>query len=174
MQHSRRIFLGASRGQGSPLRPPWAVDEAAFLTTCTRCHDCVAACPTELLAVGGGSYPEAVFLGDGLPKQCTFCQDCVRHCASGALSLEANVSPWSVCAGLDDSCMAFQGVVCYSCRESCESGAIGFEFTTVGISLPRFDALRCTGCGQCIADCPAQAIQMRHANTNSLSFRGVA
>ncbi len=43
---SRRGFFRGRSAPAAPLRPPWAVDEAAFLQQCTGCGDCIRVCPT--------------------------------------------------------------------------------------------------------------------------------
>jgi Fe-S-cluster-containing hydrogenase component 2 len=49
-----------------------------------------------------------------------------------------------------------QEIPCNPCELACRHGAIvvGEPIT----NLPRFAAIKCTGCGLCIADCPGQAI----------------
>lgn len=176
MQHSRRVFLGAApRGQGNPLRPPWAIPETEFLSLCTRCQDCIDVCPTGLLKRGLGTYPEAGFVQQELTAHCSFCTECVRACAPGALRLgEEGRNPWAVRAVIGEACLAERGVVCYSCRESCEVLAIGFGYSAQGIPIPQLDSGRCTGCGECLADCPTQAIRMSLPDTNYPFPRGVA
>ncbi|MCP4072342.1 MAG: hypothetical protein GY742_11465 [Hyphomicrobiales bacterium] len=31
------------------MRPPFAIEEFDFLTKCTRCHDCIEACPHQAI-----------------------------------------------------------------------------------------------------------------------------
>lgn len=42
------------------LRPPGAIDEAAFLLACTRCGDCAKACPTGVIKFLDASSGAAV------------------------------------------------------------------------------------------------------------------
>lgn len=39
------------------LRPPGALAEPAFLDACTRCGDCIRACPAQCITVRGDEGP---------------------------------------------------------------------------------------------------------------------
>ncbi len=170
MQLSRRTFLGAARqGQGNPLRPPWALPEQDFQERCSRCGDCVSACPTRLLVLGGGGYPEADFNPRRAATGCTFCAACLDVCKTGALSRRDEQAPWSIAAVINGDCLASRQVVCYTCRDTCESDAIRFEWLLGGMAIPLVDSGLCNGCGACLADCPTQAIRIQSLSVNSLN-----
>ena len=139
-----------------PFRPPWALEEALFTSLCSRCDQCLAACPTGLLVKGSGGFPEADFQ----QGHCTFCGDCRTACQTVALQKSPDISPWPIVARIGDECLARQKVVCRTCGERCEAGAIAFGPQLGGVPLPRLDTERCTGCGECVADCPTRAIAM--------------
>src|ERR1700747_623808 len=71
------------------FRPPGAVDEVAFLTSCTRCGDCINVCPVHAIL----RAPPTTGLAAGTPileptlQACVVCADmpCARACATGAL-----------------------------------------------------------------------------------------
>jgi ferredoxin-type protein NapF len=67
-------------------------------------------------------------------------------------------------AWMGEDCLARQGVICRSCGDHCEAGAITFAPRPGAVALPVILFERCTGCGECAADCPTQAIAMRDAN----------
>lgn len=172
MQVSRRAFFGLRRPSGNDaLRPPWAVAGDAFMTACTRCDACIEACPTALLVRGDGGYPEAVFRNDA---QCTFCADCLSACTDGALRRIDGQAPWSLRPVFGDACLAGRQVVCRTCGESCEAGAIRFPPRLGGVAQPQLDSEGCTGCGACVADCPTQAIRMLAAPSHSIALQGAA
>lgn len=152
---ARRAFL---RGRGraeAPIRPPGARPEPAFLDACTRCGDCVAACPERILLAGDGGFP-VLDAGRG---ECTFCARCAESCGSQAL-LPALIAAWPWRAAIGAGCLAAAGVVCQACRDACPASAIRFP-PTRGAPVPALQAEACTGCGACVAACPAQAIAMR-------------
>lgn len=64
-------------------------------------------------------------------------------------------------AKLETGCLALRGIVCRSCAEHCEPGAIRLRPLPAGRALPVIDEARCTGCGECARVCPAQAIVLR-------------
>jgi ferredoxin-type protein NapF len=153
---TRRQFLrGRISPRHTPQRPPWALAEEQFLAACTRCGDCVRACPQGIVVEDGG-YPRIEF-GKG---ECTFCGECVAACKTGALRREAERPPWRLLPVIDDTCLARRGVVCRSCGDACAAGAIRFSPQLGGSALPEVEASRCTGCGGCVAPCPARAIVM--------------
>ncbi len=155
MDVSRRRFLGG-RGPGpTPFRPPWSAAEPLFLDRCTRCNDCLKACPTHLLVAGQGGYPEADFSD----AHCTLCGDCARVCSTGAIGRDVEQAPWSFGIAIGDGCLAAQNVECRVCGELCDAGAIRFRPRLGGVPLPEVDNTACTGCGACIAPCPVVAIQ---------------
>jgi ferredoxin-type protein NapF len=156
---TRRQFLrGNFSPRPAPLRPPWALAETAFLAACTRCGDCIRACPKAILVTEGG-YPRVDF-GRG---ECTFCGDCLTACASGALCRTDEQPPWRLELVIANACLAQRDVVCRTCGEACAPGAIRFRPRLGGAALPEADAALCTGCGACVAPCPVQAISLRLA-----------
>jgi ferredoxin-type protein NapF len=165
----RRAFLRGqhSRGVAVPCRPPWAVDETLFTRVCTRCGACVAACSTGLLAQGSGGYPEADFQR----AHCTFCTDCAHACAENtrqnapcqpsALFFSPDLLPWTLQATISTACLPHKGVLCRSCEDHCEAGAIRFAPRQGCPAQPDIERSRCTGCGECVASCPVYAINMK-------------
>jgi ferredoxin-type protein NapF len=68
--------------------------------------------------------------------------------------------PWRVRVVLAPGCLAQRGVVCRTCGEFCDEGAIRFRLQVGGCAIPEFDLHRCTGCGACVAPCPVAAIRV--------------
>lgn len=64
-------------------------------------------------------------------------------------------------AQFGEDCLAGQGIVCRTCGDHCDAGAIVFAPRPGGVALPVLLAERCTGCGECAPDCPTLAIAMR-------------
>lgn len=170
MQLSRRAFLTGQRPAAvKTFRPPWAIAESRFLEQCTRCNECIRVCPSQLLVAGRGGFPEADFLPGNAPDGCTFCTECVKACRPLALLIQPEQAPWQQLAVIGEDCLAQQGVVCRTCGERCEVGAIRFPPRLGGVSLPQLDSAACTGCAACLADCPTHAIHIHF-----LTQQGVA
>lgn len=152
-----QFLRGDFRGRRLPVRPPWALSEAAFVDACTRCGDCARACPEGIVVDGSGGYPEIRFARG----ECTFCGDCATACPTAALSDPDGRAPWDLRAAIDDSCLSRKGITCQVCGDHCPEGAIRFRPALGGVATPAIDADACTGCGACVAPCPVDAVTVR-------------
>jgi len=163
---SRMQFLrGDYSGRNNPIRPPWALPEDAFTKLCERCGVCIDKCPTHIIHQGRGGFPVVDFNSG----ECLFCGDCVDVCKPGALKKREGYRPWSVTASINNStCLAFSNVECRSCFDPCEARAIKMTPRIGGVSIPLLNSADCTGCGACLAVCPAQAVNM---NTKPLEVK---
>jgi len=160
MLASRRGFLvGRFRKPSVPsFRPPWAVTEAEFVRRCNGCASCVEACPSHILKIDADGLATVDF-NNG---ECTFCGDCATACEPAALMRAdpEGAAPWRHKVGIGADCLARKNVECRVCGESCATGAIRFRPRLGGAALPQTESECCSGCGACIAPCPAGAIVM--------------
>lgn len=154
---ARRAFFRGRPRVRSEIRPPWALAEVEFSVRCTRCDDCLAACPTGILVAGDGGFPTVDFRRG----ECTFCGDCVAACQPQALRRDAGRAPWPYVAVVGAACLPHHGVECRVCGEFCDARAIRFAPRVGGSPLPEIDATRCSGCGACVAPCPVVAMTVR-------------
>jgi len=152
----RRNFLRGRTRPKAQIRPPWALAEEAFIDRCTRCDDCLKACPQGILIAGEGGYPTVDFSRG----ECTFCGDCVSACRPLALLRREGDAPWQLKAVINDQCLPQHGVECRSCGDFCDANAIRFSPRLGGPPLAEIDPDRCTGCGACLAPCPGKAISI--------------
>ncbi|MGY1410086.1 MULTISPECIES: ferredoxin-type protein NapF [unclassified Luteimonas] len=160
---SRRRSLLRGRLRDAPvLRPPWAFDESRFADACTGCGDCISACPEQVLVRGAGGLP--VF--EPSRGECSFCGDCAAACRVG-LFAQSDQAPWTLRALVGDSCLAANGVVCFSCRDACGASAIRFAPART-VPVPEILADRCTGCGACVSGCPTAAISLTAKREESI------
>lgn len=145
------------------IRPPYAVTELDFLLSCSRCGDCVSACPHKLI------FPLKASLGAdvaGTPaldlthRACQLCEDwpCVAACETGSLRMtekdDGNVAlPHLAIAQIDeDSCLPYKGPECGACEGSCPiEGAL-----TWSDYRPSINSELCVGCAQCRHACVLQ------------------
>lgn len=158
MDRSRRHFLGRLVRSADSLRPPWT-DEAALHAACSKCGECVRACPERILAKGPAGLPVVDFRsGSGM---CTFCGECAASCPEPVFDTD-RAPPWQVGVAIEDSaCLARAGIYCRSCGDACLEQAIRFTPQIGSIPVPEIDPSRCTGCGACMAGCPGEAVSLR-------------
>ena len=154
---SRRGFLRGRPRPRAEIRPPWSLPESAFIDRCTRCGDCLTACPQKILAVGDGGFPTVDFTRG----ECTFCGACAAACQPLALVRREGLSAWPYKALVSDSCLPRSGIECRVCGDFCDVRAIRFAPRLGGSPLPAIDKDTCTGCGACVAPCPTAAITIR-------------
>jgi ferredoxin-type protein NapF len=153
---ARRGFLRGRSRPRAELRPPWALAESAFSERCTRCNDCLKACPEGIIISGDGGYPTIDFSRG----ECTFCTECVTACRPQALLRHEGEAPWAYKASINNACLPARGVECRVCGDFCAVRAIVFTPRAGGCALPQIDTQRCTGCGACQAPCPTAAIRI--------------
>ena len=131
------------------LRPPGAVEERLFLERCTKCHDCVKACPPHAI-VAHPNDGTPVLYADQSP--CLLCEDfpCVTACGADALVPVEDRS--RVHMGLATVshrlCTAGQG--CHACVSKCPTDALAMDFESLRLSVV---SEACVGCGMCEMIC---------------------
>ena len=147
------------------IRPPHALDELDFLTTCTRCGECIDACSYQVI------FPLPSRLGaaitntpalDLINKGCHLCEDwpCVTTCKAGALKLsqkvlkdgsdtEVSMPKIAVASINTQTCLPYSGPECGACESSCPiPSALKWHS-----QKPLIDSEICVGCGLCREAC---------------------
>ncbi len=137
-------------------RPPGAVTEPLFLQRCTRCGDCVTACPHAAIY----TFTEAAGVKAETPVMapdraaCHLCEGfpCAAACAEAALMMpETPAWPLGTVRIATERCIAFQGPECGACVGLCPSSVVGIRLTRW---RPEVITDACVGCGLCIEACP--------------------
>ena len=143
------------------IRPPYALPELEFLLACTRCNDCVDACPYNVifkLPAQRGAQLVGTPAMDILNKGCHLCEDwpCVRSCAAQALILpeiEEDAQqplPLMAMASINtERCLPYHGPECGACAPACPVPAAMIWKR----ERPEINTAVCTGCGLCREAC---------------------
>lgn len=157
----RNLLFGrpAVSNDAQSIRLPWTVSEALFIELCTRCGDCISACPERIIEQGDGGFPQLNFQ----QGECTFCQFCVQSCDQPFFQNEQLGQPskaWHKVASIESGCLTQQGVFCQNCKDACESRAIVFTHRIGAVPTPVVKQEDCVACGACVAPCPSNSIQI--------------
>lgn len=158
---NRREFFKAfvpSSEKKAHVRPPYSDEETDF-SPCRDCDaPCVEVCETGIMFRDEEGAPALSFTNSG----CSFCGACAESCGKGVLSPD---KPRSIRAEVyinPKRCSAWQGVLCFSCKEPCLDNAIRFE----GLYKPVVLKDKCSSCGFCIPVCPTGAIEVKVHGTS--------
>ncbi|MGI9455137.1 MAG: 4Fe-4S dicluster domain-containing protein [Aeoliella sp.] len=144
----------ASRQTIPVLRPPGAVDEVTFLAECTRCSECITACPHDAIV----HAPDRMRQAAGTPmidadnQPCVMCADfpCIAACEPNVLTVLVPKA-MGTAKVIAQTCLAYHGTTCTVCSEQCPvEGAID-----VTNGKPSVNEEVCTGCGVCRYVCPS-------------------
>lgn len=208
MDESRRNFFRRAAGKAAKhvveevdarvearaanwIRPPWAKPELEFMLACTRCDDCITACPHGVIFPLPTSYGIDVAATpalDILSGGCHLCEDwpCVTACEPNALffpqeekaekeegdaedaSAAPRMFPKLAHAEINTiDCLPYRGPECGACEGSCPvPDALIWHGTQ-----PHIDMVHCVGCGLCREACIADpsAVLLKSLNSTESS-----
>ena len=159
-----RTPFAALHGKQSFIRPPGALPEAEFLTTCIRCGECMKSCLTNTLqpclwesGLEGLWAPKMDLRFAACEQECNVCGKVCPTQAIRSLPLEEKTHAKVGTAVLKkESCLVWaQDKLCLICDEICPYNAIVFR-TVEGYRRPVVIASRCNGCGFCETRCPVE------------------
>jgi ferredoxin-type protein NapG len=136
------------------LRPPGALDEPRFRDTCSKCGNCVAACPVQCIQLDkSGREGAGVPFIDTAIAACTLCEElaCMAACPTGALvptprdRIDMGTAFWN-----QQLCVRTNGEECTRCIDFCPVGESAIALDQNRIQVKQ----GCTGCGLCQHQCP--------------------
>jgi MauM/NapG family ferredoxin protein len=146
------------------VRPPGALPENDFLTTCIRCGECMKSCLTNTLqpslwegGLAGLWTPKLDLRFAACEQECNVCGKVCPTQAIRSLGLEEKTHAKLGTAVLrKEMCLVWaQDKLCLICDEICPYDAIVFR-TIDGYRRPFVVASRCNGCGYCEQRCPVE------------------
>jgi len=166
IRHAFDAAIDAARAQTERvappvhLRPPGAAAEPLFLALCTRCGDCVPACPDGAIRLLPSSAGAAAASPVLTPRRqpCRMCHDapCIAACAPAALVRGTAEALPAVGTALVDAerCWSALGQECDYCARECRRHVDAIALRPR--AAPEIDSERCDGCGRCEYICPVQ------------------
>ncbi len=152
---------GIDGAEAAVLRPPGALDEAAFAAACIRCFQCGSVCPNQCIQFRTlGDGPVQAFTPYIHPREqaCILCMRCTQACPTDALTPIAD-DPERIAAEVrmgvavvdEDMCYSYAGRTCGVCYYACP-----FPDTALRLKAyaqPVIDEDACVGCGNCERAC---------------------
>lgn len=180
-----RLGSLALRPEEHLIRPPGAQGEAALLTRCIRCGQCMKVCLTNgLQPVLWEAGLEGFYTPRLIPRMgyCAYsCNLCGQVCPTGAIPSLPLAEKQALTLGTAfinrSRCIPYtEGADCLVCEEHCpvspkaityhEQEVINLQGEKVKVKLPVVHQDRCIGCGHCEHVCPvggAAAIRVKRS-----------
>ncbi len=138
------------------LRPPGAISEKAFLQACTRCEECIHACPKDAIQRAPKKFGFLIHNTpyiDAMRTPCVMCTDlpCISACPDGALLPVQELTDVSMGYAILDKkkCQAYGETFCQQCVIDCPVPGAIHQVD----DKPIIDKNICTGCGVCMRSC---------------------
>src|SRR3989338_3479746 len=143
------------------LRPPGALAEDEFLSTCINCHRCGQACPSDCIQYINNPLNPALHdtpYIEPREKACILCMKCTQVCPSGSLqpidSDDGETIQDRVKMGMavvdTNICNSYNRYSCGVCIRAC-------PFTEVALKTEMWERPvvtdKCVGCGLCEQAC---------------------
>lgn len=159
-----------------PVSPPGSKSIKKFSGSCTACHLCVSACPTQVLQP---SYLEYGFLGILQPRMdyeksfCNYeCALCTEICPTGAISKVTVKEKKTIQLGkanfLKDNCIVYtENTDCGACSEHCPTKAVAMV-PYKNLMSPKVNQEICVGCGACEYACPVKPYKAIYVEGNPI------
>jgi ferredoxin-type protein NapG len=138
------------------LRPPGAISEKQFLQNCSRCDECIHACPKDAIQRAPKKMGFLVYNTpyiDPMRNPCVMCTDlpCITACPDKALLPVQELTDVNMGYAILDKkkCQAYGDTFCQQCVIDCPVPGAIFQVK----DQPIIDKNICTGCGVCMRSC---------------------
>lgn len=146
--------------------PPGAKGVEQFYGSCSRCHLCIASCPTGVIQPAHAPYL------DYEKSYCEYeCNLCSQLCPTNAIAPTSLAEKQLIQLGevefIKKECIVYKSnTSCGACSEHCPTKAVYMvpyepEVVTANMGeellfIPELDSSLCVGCGICQMVCPAE------------------
>ena len=150
---STSVKDAAKEKESLVIRPPYYGDLSVFDKGCQECDGkCATLCEEHIIKIAEDKTPYLDLSSSG----CTYCDECAVACEYDVLKVEDKRDIEAKVLIDQSSCMSWDGVMCFSCKDPCLEDAIIFK----AMFMPTIDEEKCTSCGFCISRCPSYAIKI--------------
>lgn len=158
-----------------PVLPPGAISLNHYKETCTACHLCVSACPSNVIQ---STFVDFGVSGMFIPKMdfdvnyCQFkCNLCTQICPTGALKPfeleEKKVIQIGKVVFIKDNCVVTElEKNCGACAEHCPTTAVKMIPYKNNLFIPEVNTDICIGCGACEHPCPVRPHKAIYVESN--------
>jgi ferredoxin len=157
------------------VTPPGSLGIEHFTGTCTACHLCISACPTQVLQPSIFEYGITGLMQpymDYITNYCNFdCVICSEVCPTGAilsLTMEAKktLQIGKVNLILENCVVKTDNTSCGSCSEHCPTQAVHMIPYKGELTIPEIRPEICVGCGACEHACPVRPFRAIYVDGN--------
>ena len=148
-----------------PVTPPGSLGIDHFTGTCTACHLCVSACPTDVIQPSLFEYGITGIMQphmDYHTNYCNFeCTTCSEVCPTGAILPVRDGKKETLQLGqvqlILENCVVYtENTACGSCAEHCPTKAVRMIPYIDDLTIPDIRPEICVGCGACEYACPTR------------------
>jgi ferredoxin len=157
------------------VTPPGSLGLKHFTDTCTACHLCVSACPTQVLQPSIFEYGILGLMQPFMDYETNYCNfDCVicsEVCPTGAILSLTTEAKKTVQIGkvnliLDNCVVKTDNTACGSCSEHCPTQAVRMVPYIGELTIPEIRPEICVGCGACEHACPTRPFRAIYVDGN--------
>ena len=148
-----------------PVSPPGSISLRHFTDSCTACHLCISACPTNVLqpslfeyGISGLMQPTMDYGANYCNYDCTVCSEICPTGAIMSLTLEKkHTTQIGTVNFIKENCVVHsENTACGACAEHCPTKAVRMVPFKGNLTIPEIDEEICVGCGACEHACPVR------------------
>jgi len=147
------------------VTPPGSLGLQHFTDTCTACHLCVSACPTQVLQPSFLEYGLVGMMQPFMDYKTNYCNHeciiCSEVCPTGAIMSLTVENKKTTQIGnvyfITENCVVYtDNTSCGSCSEHCPTQAVRMVPYYGELTIPEIRSELCVGCGACEHACPTK------------------
>ena len=164
-----------------PVSPPGSQNLERFTRTCSACHLCISACPTQVLqpalweygSLAGILQPRMDYHASFCNYECTLCS---QICPTGALlplgKADKQITQLGIARFIKKRCIVYtDNTACGACAEHCPTKAVHMMPYRHDLTIPEVNTVLCIGCGACEYACPVRPFRAIYVAGNPVHLQ---